>query len=203
MTEAVHLTEDQIDDALMGDLAAKAAAHLAGCSTCAERLAEARMPLASFKAVSTAWSERRSATLPAVVPQRAGLGSRLGSRLGARGRLAGWSAGLSGALALAIAVPVMLHPGRGPAAEGSHAGGQVAQVAPVGAAGQAAAVPSSPKTASAPEVVADEQISQDNAMLQDVSRELSASTQSPAALGLLQAGQQPYNPLAKPLARDE
>ncbi len=196
MTEAVHLTEDQIDDALMGDLTAEAAAHLEGCSTCAERLAEAKMPLASFKAVSTAWSERRSATLPAVVPQRAGMG--------ARGRLAGWSAGLSGALALAIAVPVMLHPGRGPAVEGSHAGGEVAQMAPDEAAGEAgAAVTSSAKAGSAREAVADEQISQDNALLQDVNRELSASTRTPATLGLLQAGQQPYNPLAKPLARDE
>jgi hypothetical protein len=94
----------------------------------------------------------------------------------------------------------MLHPGRGAAVEGPHPGGQVAQVAPVEAAGQAGAVTSS---ASAREAVADEQISQDNAMLQDVNRELSASTQTPATLGLLQAGRQPYNPLAKPLARDE
>ncbi len=196
MTEAIHLSEEQIDDALMGDLAAESAAHLEGCPACAERLAEAKMPLASFKAVSTAWSERRSATLPAVVPKRGGLG--------ARGRLAGWSVALSAALAVAIAVPVMLHQGRGAAIEGTHGSGQMAQVEPAGAAGEpAAAVASSAKAASAREAVADEQISQDNAMLQDVSRELNASGQSPATLGLLQAGDQPYNPLAKPLARDE
>ncbi len=200
MTNPVHLTEDQIDDALMGDLAAEAKAHLQGCAACAERLNEAQMPLASFKAVSTAWSERRSATLPAVVPQRAGLGSRLG----ARSRLAGWSVALSAALAVAIAVPVMLHPGRGAADAGARGTGETAQAAPVKAAGEpAAVVESSPRAASAREVVADEQISQDNAMLQDVNRELNASTQSQAAIGLLQAGGQPYNPLAKPLARDE
>ncbi len=196
MTNAVHLTEDQIDDALMGDLAVEAKAHLQGCAACAERLAAAEMPLASFKAVSTAWSERRSATLPAVVPQRAGLG--------ARGRLAGWSVALSAALAVAIAVPVMLHEGHDAAVEGKHESSQVAQAVPTEAAGQpAVAVASSTNTKAENVRVADEQISQDNAMLQDVNRELNASTQSPAALGLLQAGEQPYNPLAKPLARDE
>jgi len=201
MTNAVHLTEDQIDDALMGDLAAEAKSHLEGCTACAERLAEAEMPLASFKAVSTAWSERRSATLPAVVPQRAGLGSRLG----ARGRLAGWSAALSAGLAVAIAVPVMLHQSRGGAVESTHGSGQMVQAAPAEAVAQpeVAAVKISAKAASVRDAGADEQISQDNAMLQDVNRELNASTQSQAALGLLQAGNQPYNPLAKPLARDE
>jgi hypothetical protein len=201
MTNAVHLTEDQIDDALMGDLAAEAKSHLQGCPACAERLAAAEMPLASFKAVSTAWSERRSATLPAVVPQRAGFGARLGTQ----GRMAGWSAALSAALAVAIAVPVMLHEGRGTVTEGTHGSGQMAQVAPPEAAGQPelASAKSFAKAASVRDARADEQISQDNAMLQDVNRELNASTQSQAALGLLQAGDQPYNPLAKPLARDE
>lgn len=195
MTDALHLTEDQIDDALMGDLAAEAAAHLEGCTGCAERLAEAKMPLASFKAVSTAWSERRSATLPVVVPQRAGLG--------ARGRLAGWSVALSAALAVVIGVPLMLHQDRGPAAEGPHGSGQMAQAVPAEAVGQPTAAVASSTKAGVREAVADEQISQDNAMLRDVNRELNASGQSPAALGLLQAGDQPYNPLAKPLARDE
>ncbi len=195
MTNAVHLTEDQLDDALIGDRAAEAREHLQGCTACAERLAAAKMPLASFKAVSTAWSERRSATMPAVVPQRA--------RPGARGRLAGWSAVLSATLALAIALPVMLHQGRGPAVEGAHGSGQLTQAAQAEAPVQPDAVAHSTQAASAPEAGADEQISQDNAMLRDVSRELNASSQSPTALGLLQAGDQPYNPLAKPLARDE
>jgi hypothetical protein len=63
-----HLTPDQIDDHLIGDLAAAPSAHLAACSLCAERLALAGSPIASFQNVSTAWSERRSATLPIPVP---------------------------------------------------------------------------------------------------------------------------------------
>ncbi len=63
-----HLTPNQIDDHLIGDLASAPAAHLATCPLCAERVALARSPLASFQQVSTAWSERRSATLPIPIP---------------------------------------------------------------------------------------------------------------------------------------
>ncbi len=63
--QATHLTPHQIEDYLIGDLAAAPAAHLATCSECAERVLAARSPLESFRLVATAWSERRSATLPA------------------------------------------------------------------------------------------------------------------------------------------
>ena len=59
-----HLTPDQLDDHLIGDLDPTAAAHLAACALCANRAAAAASPIASFQQVSTAWSERRSATLP-------------------------------------------------------------------------------------------------------------------------------------------
>jgi hypothetical protein len=64
LSNAGHLTADQIDDQLIGDLAPAPAAHLAACSLCAEHVAAAAAPIASFQHVSTAWSERRSATLP-------------------------------------------------------------------------------------------------------------------------------------------
>ena len=63
-----HLTLDQVDDHLIGDLAPAPAAHLAACSLCAERVAAARSPISDFQQVSTAWSERRSATLPTPIP---------------------------------------------------------------------------------------------------------------------------------------
>ncbi len=63
-----HLTPHQIDDYLIGDLAAAPSAHLATCSRCAEKVLAARSPLESFHLVATAWSERRSATLP--IPAR-------------------------------------------------------------------------------------------------------------------------------------
>ena len=59
MNTTMHLTEDQIDDVLMGDLAATTAAHLAACEACKLRVAEFEAPIASFKAVSLAWSERQ------------------------------------------------------------------------------------------------------------------------------------------------
>jgi hypothetical protein len=65
---AGHLTADQIDDHLIGDLATAPAAHLAACSLCADRVATIANPIASFQHVATAWSERRSATLPLPVP---------------------------------------------------------------------------------------------------------------------------------------
>jgi hypothetical protein len=68
ITATDHLTPDQIDDHLIGDLAPAAAAHLAACALCADRVAAEASPIASFQQVSTAWSERRSATLPIPAP---------------------------------------------------------------------------------------------------------------------------------------
>jgi hypothetical protein len=63
-----HLTEDQIDELLMESLepaeASRLRAHVAGCEACAAQLTGIEAPIASFKAVTAAWSERRSATLP-------------------------------------------------------------------------------------------------------------------------------------------
>jgi hypothetical protein len=60
----LHLTEDQLDDHLIGDLAAPAAAHLAACQLCSARVAAVASPIASFQSVSLAWSERVSAAAP-------------------------------------------------------------------------------------------------------------------------------------------
>jgi anti-sigma factor RsiW len=62
--QTAHLTEDQLDDHLMGELDGAPAAHLAACSHCTARVAEFDAPLASFRAVTMAWSERQSATAP-------------------------------------------------------------------------------------------------------------------------------------------
>jgi hypothetical protein len=59
-----HLTDDQLDDHLIGDLAAEPAAHLAACQLCSARVAKAAAPMSSFQSVSLAWSERTSATAP-------------------------------------------------------------------------------------------------------------------------------------------
>ncbi len=64
MNSAAHLTDDQIDDVFIGDLAQNCASHLAGCPECQARVAEMESTIASFKNVSLAWSERQSATMP-------------------------------------------------------------------------------------------------------------------------------------------
>ena len=95
-----HLTEDQIDDQLIGDLAPEATAHLAGCAECKARVAEVEAPIASFKTVSLAWSERRSATMsPAPIAHTAPRWQR---------RLA-WGSAVTAALAVGIAIPVVRH----------------------------------------------------------------------------------------------
>ena len=60
----MHLTEEQLDDVLIGDVSAEAAAHLKACPRCAARMAAATMPMTSFKAVSAAWSERATRWMP-------------------------------------------------------------------------------------------------------------------------------------------
>jgi hypothetical protein len=63
-----HLSDEQIDELLMGSLESAQAvglrSHAAACEACAAKLAQLEAPIASFKAVTLAWSERRSATLP-------------------------------------------------------------------------------------------------------------------------------------------
>jgi hypothetical protein len=194
--DGMHLTEDQIDDALIGDLGAPAAAHLKACAACAARMAEAEMPLASFKTVSTAWSERRSATMPAIAPLRTGLG--------ARGRLMAWSAALSVMIVAGVVVPVALHQRTG---ESATAARPVQVVATLGASGATAStgvaaasgsMASNAGASSRQSTVDDrssqDRISQDNAMLMDIDRELDATTSAPAALTL----EGPHGPLAKP-----
>lgn len=63
-----HLTESQIDDYIIGDLAPAPAAHLAICPLCADRVSVAASPFTSFQALGTTWSERLSAALPAPTP---------------------------------------------------------------------------------------------------------------------------------------
>jgi anti-sigma factor RsiW len=99
-----HLTEEQIDELLMGSLepaeAASLREHAATCEACASQLAELESHIASFKAVSLAWSERRSATLP-VRPAAKRSGVRWGMGFV-------WGSVAAAALLAAI-IPVLRH----------------------------------------------------------------------------------------------
>jgi hypothetical protein len=174
---ALHLTPDQLDDHLIGDLDPTPAAHLAACSLCTERVAAARSPIASFQQVSTAWSERRSATLPIPIP----------SERPSWQRHTAWAtATLSMALGFAFInathqFSILNTPQPVPISTTSPQPAPVQQ--PILTA-KAPALTETPSPAPAPRAV---QIAADNHMLQAIDASLAPSTDSPAALGLQSA----------------
>ena len=157
-----HLTDTQLDAALLGDLSTTAAAHLASCEGCATRVAEVQSALGSFRSASLAWAERRSATLPlnAATTGPSAWTQRLS-----------WTAAMSLALALGVAVPIALQQTHQPAAQDGFAATQETT------------------TASTPLDADEDQISQDNLMLKVIDQELAASSDSPSTLGLQAAGE--------------
>jgi len=161
---AQHLTQDELDGYLMGDLAAEPAAHLAGCEPCQAALAELEMPLASFRAVTLAWSERRSATMPLRDLQAAQ--SRAAAAWRQRFAL---SAGLAAVLAIGVALPVLHYEATQSDAARNQNSAQTAATT---------------ETASASSEESLQQIARDNQMLRAIDQELNSSVESPAALGL-------------------
>ena len=173
MNSTQHLTEDQIDDLLIGDLAAEPAAHLAGCDPCQERVAAAQAPIASFKAISLAWSERRSATMPVKLPQMESSGWQ---------RYATWAATATAVLVVALIVPMTRHESR-PATVAPATMAAAASVSSQTTAAPVVAQPQSRTVAAVRSVTqapTEEQIARDNQMLQAINIELDASVQSPA-----------------------
>ena len=160
-----HLSPDELESVLIGDAAPESTAHLAACEPCKAALAELEAPLAGFRAVTLAWSERRSATMPLRDLEAAQ--SRAAAAWRKRFAL---SAGLAAALAIGVAVPV-LHYEATPSDE--------AQSQP---SAQAAATTETASAAS--EESPQQQIARDNQMLRAIDQELSSSVESPAALGL-------------------
>jgi hypothetical protein len=153
---ANHLSDDQIDDYLMGDLASDAVAHLDLCDLCLCRVAQMQAPIASFKAVSLAWSERRSATMPT---QPAAQPSRWSNRLA-------WGSAATAALVIGLIVPAIHHDGR-PSDE--------AKVQPPVMMASSGAISS---------LTREQQINQDNQMLMEIDQALDSGTETPAALGM-------------------
>jgi hypothetical protein len=92
---SMHLTDEQLEDMLIGDATPAVAAHLSGCAPCTQRLAELEQPIAGFRAVSLAWSERRSATLPLRDPSES---------TPSLARRYGWAAAMAAALAITVTV---------------------------------------------------------------------------------------------------
>jgi anti-sigma factor RsiW len=162
---ARHPSETTIDGYLMGTLVpAELRAfemHVASCPACAERTAAIAGPLHSFRAVSMEWSERVSATRPLpVAPSQQRILQRRLSWALACSVLA-FGVGLTTfELAQQHEEMVALHQ----------------------------TVDSTPAEDS--HAVSSEQLNSDNQLLNAIDRELSASSESPASLGLLPVSDQ-------------
>jgi hypothetical protein len=170
---AGHLTVDQIDDQLIGDLAPAPAAHLAACSLCAERVSTAASPIADFQNVSTAWSERRSATLPIPVPSpQRPLWQRHTAWATARLTLAFGIAFINSSHQFSL-LTVAPPPARSVVASQTVAPRILASQAP--ALAEPASLAATPRTT---------QVSADNHMLRAIDASFDPTADSPAALGL-------------------
>jgi hypothetical protein len=177
MSKTLHLTEEQIDDLLIGDAAAESQTHLAECGACRTRLAQLRAPIESFAAMTLAWSERQSATM---MPQPFGTtGSPWSHRLN-------WALAAAVLVAVGFVLPIATRRAPG----GNNLAANDAPK-PVGVMPAPAAQPVQPEVKIRAVVVrtSEDQVARDNQMLQNINDELDASVPSPAdAFGLVNGG---------------
>jgi hypothetical protein len=151
-----HLSEDDLDEVLIGIASPEASAHLAECQSCGERLTAFQTQMDLFKQASMAWSEARSNTIPRELAARPATPRLTLTTV--------WGSAATLVFALAFALNVTLH--QAPAAiEASNP--------PV----------SEPAIAVHPEHDAHE-IASDNAMLEAIDSEM--GTPQPAQFGLYQ-----------------
>jgi hypothetical protein len=172
MPKTQHLNADQIDDHLIGDLAPAAASHLANCQVCAALVAEASAPIANFQAVTQAWSERRSATMPVQIPATS-LPHAMALRIAA------------GATAAVILMMGVMTPGSSHPTTPQTASYTVPQTAvqPQTLTQMASTAPVTSPQEQMRRSNASARISRDNQMLQDIDAALNASSES-SSLGL-------------------
>jgi hypothetical protein len=179
-----HLTEDQIDELLMGSLetgeAARLREHAAGCEVCATQLVQVETPIASFKAVTLAWSERRSATMP-VQPAAIHSGPRWGM---------GFAWGSIAAAALLCAVIPMLRHEQNMRVQHAYNAANMQGAAPPAVTAPAATVqpknstPARDDSAHAEVPENAQEIAKDNQLLAMVDEELNAPIDAPVATTL-------------------
>lgn len=60
---SAHLSEEELNDALIGPASPEAQAHLAACSACRSQLEPFQADMQLFNRTTMAWSEARSATM--------------------------------------------------------------------------------------------------------------------------------------------
>jgi hypothetical protein len=182
-----HLSPDQIDDHLIGDLAPEPAAHLASCAVCTELVASVSAPIANFQAVTHAWSDRRSATMPVYVPAASLQPQHMALRI---------AAGATAAVILMMGVttmPLSRHQAtQQTAVTASQPAAQPQALAEIASTGPTEMIPPQEQ---APRDGVSARILRDNQMLQDIDTALATPSESAASLGLepvsTEQGQQP------------
>jgi len=186
MNIETHLNEEQLDDVLIGDPGPEVAAHLAECTACKAHVAALGAQIASFAAVSLAWSERRSVTAPPPV---------LATASSAWPRRMSWGLAASCLLMIGFAIPMARHEESASRATATNEPRQMATVSASRPVNDSAAAVSSSTDLAQVRVTtvadrsADAQIERDNQMLQAIDRELDASMQSPSdAFGAMAVG---------------
>lgn len=175
--EGMHLSEEQIDYQLMGALSGEAATHLAECELCSRRVAEVATPIASFRDVSAAWAERRSATMPIPSVQAGALVWQ---------RRVGWA---MTACALVVGISFTANERKVEmlrASTQSLQGGETSSTMTARVAIVPTAVAHDAGDASGAE-----RYSGDNRMLKAIDSELDASVETPASMGLETVSEQP------------
>jgi hypothetical protein len=177
----LHLSENQLDNILLGDAPAHILAHYESCTTCSTRGEEMLSAIHSFTAVTMEWSERRSATLP---QQPVTDGSVWGHKLN-------WALG-AGVLAIAIVVlPLVTQnsPGGSKTASADAAQASAPKQAGTKTMARNAAFPLAPMVLPNARLVQTSQVARDNQMLKAIDEELDASVASPAETFGLEASQ--------------
>jgi hypothetical protein len=70
---ALHLTDDQFTDLLLGAISPAVVAHLDTCAKCSDEAQRVSGAIGSFAQQSRLWAERRAASRPAPTPRRSPL----------------------------------------------------------------------------------------------------------------------------------
>jgi hypothetical protein len=172
----LHLSNDQIDDQLIGVLEPAVAEHLLRCAECTSRVAAAAAPIAGFMAVTNAWSERRSATLPLLHADANGSRRNFALRVTA-------AVAATAVLALTVAVHTSISPASPPSTSMHTAQTPPNAHAQPQALTELASTGPTETTLPPRERILRERISQDNQMLKAIDSELDTS-ESAASLGL-------------------
>lgn len=182
MNSTLHLSEREIDSVLIGAPSTETTTHLSQCGHCRQRVAEARVPITRFKAVTLSWSERQSATLP--------LRSSTSGSLTWK-RRAALAATATAALLIGLALPLTKSELRRAPQAAGHEAAKVATVAARALKHESAAPQAA--TTDIADNEQDEQIARDNQMLQNINQALDNPVESPADAYSLQSvdGHQP------------